>query len=237
MTARRTTLYRLRMLSPWLTIALLMGMSLALPNRSKFDPRAAERKAEIAQAIREAPFFIGRWVGEDATHMIPREAQILLHPNAMLSRTYRSPAGSTVHVFLVHCGDARDMIGHYPPVCYPSAGWIEAPAEPPTATIALEEQLIQVRHYVFERYGDRAKVDRIRILNVFILPEGHIALDIDDLDRQSERLAVTVQGVAQLQVITDASIPLNEALEAAGEILSGMQGVFEKLSVGRGEHT
>jgi hypothetical protein len=228
----RFAIHRVRLISPWLTIALLMGMSLALPNRSQNDPHAAARRSEIAAAIREAPFFIGRWVGEDATHMIPREAQTLLHPNAILSRTYRSPAGSTVHVLLVHCSDARDMIGHYPPVCYPSTGWIQAPAEPQTAMVAIGQQSIPVRHYVFQRYGERAKSERIRILNAFVLPDGHIALDIDDLNRQSERLAFTVQGVAQLQVIAEASMDLTEIVESASEILNGMPEVFEKLNVG-----
>src|SRR5262245_3661915 len=100
-------LNRLRVLAPWLTLAALATLSLALPNRSAFSPQAEQRKSEVALAMRQAPFFIGPWVGEDALHQVPREAQALLHPNAILSRTYRSPAGPTVRVLIVHCGDAR----------------------------------------------------------------------------------------------------------------------------------
>jgi hypothetical protein len=234
--AKRRCANRVLLAAPWTTVAMLIALSVLLPNRSELSADSQVQQAQIAAAMAEAPFFIGRWVGEDASQMVPREAQALLHPNAIMSRTYRSPAGPTVQVFMVHCSDARDMIGHYPPICYPSAGWLEAPNPASAATISADDRQIPVREYVFQRYSDRATVERIRILNCFILPSGRTALDIDDINRQSERLALSVQGVAQLQIMTAASVPLDEALAAAGEILGGMGDMLDKLQVDRADH-
>ena len=55
---------------------------------------------------------------------VPPEAQELLRPNAIFSRRFQRPGEIGVHVLVVHCSDARDMIGHYPPICYPSSGWV-----------------------------------------------------------------------------------------------------------------
>jgi hypothetical protein len=218
--------------APWVTVGLLMGMSLLLPNRSSFSPDTEKRKALVAHAMKSAPFFIGRWVGQDAAHLIPREAQTLLHPNALLSRTYRSPAGPTVQILIVHCGDARDMIGHYPPICYPSAGWLALPDSSRDMTLSVNGATLPARHYEFQCISEQRRVETIRVFNAFILPGGRAALDIDDINRQSERLALSVQGVAQLQVITSASAPIPQAIEAANEILGGMPELFDALGLG-----
>jgi hypothetical protein len=166
---------------------------------------------------------------------VPKEAQRLLEPNAILSRIYQSPAGPSVQILLIHCGDARDMIGHYPPICYPSAGWVQIPVQHDTdIALRVNNVRLPVHQYSFQCFGERGRVETIRIFNAFILPDGRVTRQIDELNRQSERLAVSVQGVAQLQVITSASVPLDEAIDAAGEILSGMPQLFDALKVGQG---
>jgi hypothetical protein len=47
-------------------------------------------------------------------------------------------------------------------------------------------------------------------------------------------MAVAVEGVAQVQVITSASVPVTQAIDAANEILSGMSAMLEALKVGQG---
>lgn len=234
MTRHRLMMNRFLLAAPWLTVLALMGMSMVLPNRSEFSLEAQARKAQVAAAMQAVPLFIGdRWIGEERP--VPKEAQKLLHPNAILSRAYSSPGGPTMQVLVVHCGDARDMIGHYPPICYPSAGWVQAPVDGETDTwLDVNGQKVPVRQYSFRCIGEHGRVETIRIFNAFILPDGGVTRQIDDINRQSERLAVSVQGVAQLQVITTASVPLNEAIDSAGEILSGMKVMFEALRVGQG---
>ena len=124
MISRHAMMNRVLVLAPWLTLALLLGMSRVLPNRSEFNPNSQQRKAEVAHAMQSIPMFIGRWVGQDKE--VPKEAQKLLRPNAILSRIYTSAASPTTWIVVVHCSDARDLDGHYPPKCYPAHGWITA---------------------------------------------------------------------------------------------------------------
>lgn len=233
MTPKRIMLNRLLVAAPWLTVLVLLGLSAALPNRTTFTPDSEHRKAEVAAALNAVPYFIGRWVGEDRE--VTREAQQLLRPNAIFSRWYQSPGDAGLHVLVVHCSDARDMIGHYPPICYPASGWL--PLNVPDNVdieLTVNGAVLPVRQYMFQRIGEGGRENTIRIFNAFILPDGTVTRQIDDINRQSERLAVSVQGVAQLQVITAASVPVHSAVEAANELLGGMDVMFDALGVGQG---
>ncbi|MEM7228441.1 MAG: exosortase-associated EpsI family protein [Planctomycetota bacterium] len=229
-----TSLRRIGFIAPWITLALLPSLAWKLPNRAVVDDRAVARQVTVRRAFADVPLLIGSWIGEDQT--IAVEAQELLRPNATLSRTYRALGRPSVHVLCVHCGDARDMIGHYPPVCYPTSGWLrDTPAGETDLTLTVKGRTLPVRLYEFRRMRDDRREERIRIFSAFILPDGTSSRDIDDINRQSERLAVSIQGVAQLQVLTSSSIPLEDARSAAEEVLAGMNGLFDALRAGDGE--
>jgi len=236
MTRKRTFINHLLVASPWLTLALLATLSFALPNRNRFMPEADARRTQIAGEFAAVPLFInGDWVGRD--ELVAQEAQKLLRPNAILSRRYDrlGEPGGSAQVLVVHCGDARDMIGHYPPICYPSAGFVEDRVpEQRNIFLAVDGRLLPVRQYEYHRARDRASLEQLRVFSAFILPDGTVTREIDDIDKQSERLAVTVQGVAQLQVVTPAAMPLEQAVIAAQEILGGMTGLLHALNVGQG---
>jgi hypothetical protein len=125
------------------------------------------------------------------------------------------------------------MIGHYPPICYPSAGWqqVELGGQP-VMSLSVEDRSLPVRQYGFEFISEQGRPQTIRILNAFILPDGAVSSRIEDIDRQSERLAVSVRGVAQLQIITSAAVPLDQTIAAANELLAGLAPLFDALGVG-----
>jgi hypothetical protein len=233
---RTIILKRLNDVAPWLSVLLLAGLALTLPTSTVADGSAEVRSAEVAYAVAEVPWLIGRWVGEDAP--VPREAQKLLRPNSILSRVYRTPRGPQVHVLLVHCGDARDMRGHYPPICYPSSGYVSVqPGIGADVVLTAAGCEIPVQTYAFERMRDRTHVERIRVFNAFILPDGSVSRNIDDINRQSERAPIASLGVAQLQVITPSDFTLDEAVAAGNEILGGMPELLEALRVKEREDT
>jgi hypothetical protein len=235
MTRTRYMWYRIASIAPWLTAVVMLSFAAALPNRIAGTPQSQVRKAQLAQAMNDVPLLIDHWVGEDVP--VPPEAQKLLRPNAILSRTYVASGGPALRLLIVHCSDARDMIGHYPPICYPSSGWIESPVgNADGVTINAGQCELPVRTYSFRRLRDRGTEDAIRIFNAFILPDGTVARSIDEIDRQSERLEVSVQGVAQLQVITAQELPLDRAVAAVNELLGGMTPLFDALRAGQGVH-
>jgi hypothetical protein len=231
MNARTAMNNRLLVVAPWVTIGALIALSFVLPNSTADVPDDAPQKQAIAQAVDDLPIFIGRWIGvdvEDRESTIPREAQKLLKPNAYRQLRYTG-GGPTVFVLIVHCSDARDMIGHYPPICYPSAGWEESDPANRDLTLSVSGIPFPVREYGFKGYREGGREEIIRIFDAFVLPDGTVTREIDDINRQSERLSVSVQGVAQLQVITSGRVSADEAVVAAEEILGGMSGLFAAL--------
>jgi hypothetical protein len=220
-------------LAPWASLLVLMGFSRWMPTSVRLDEDALAHRQRVAAAIAAVPFFVGDWVGRD--EQVPPEAQKLLRPNAIFSRTYQKPLGPRLHMLLVHCADARDMIGHYPPVCYPSAGWVseEIPG-PRDVVVGAGGAALPVRLYGFRRMQQLGREDRIIILNAFILPGGNVSRDISDINRQSERLEISLQGVAQLQIIAPSALGAAAAVDAAGDLLGGLGDLLRALSVDEG---
>ncbi len=216
---------------PALTLGLLLFMPVLFSNRTRFDAKAAAGQVAVAAAIEHAPYQVGRWVGADIP--IPPAALRLLHPNAILSRRYESiDRAFSVQLLLVHCTDARDMLGHYPPVCYPSSGWSPLDVNRDReSVVTVRGRPIPFRMYGFRRIEAEVHVVEVRVLNVFILPDGTLTPDIDEISRLSERLALSAKGVAQMQIVTPWEIGEEIAAEAAGEILEAMPDLLTALRV------
>ena len=68
------------------------------------------------------PYKLGSWAGSDVES--PPSAIQMLKPNVVVSRYYENTeTGEAVSLLLTHCKDARNLVGDYPPVCYPSSGY------------------------------------------------------------------------------------------------------------------
>ena len=237
MKVRRTSLGFLNRAAVGLAFVLVIVLPMVFPNHVRPDPAALVRQVAVADAVEAAPYQIGRWLGTDIP--VPRSAVELLRPNAILSRRFRRvEGGHSVTVLVVHCMDIRDMGGHYPPVCYPSAGWSKADdLASGEASLEFGGRRLPVAVYAFRRIQDGIRESRIRIYNFFVLPDGRVTTDIDELRARSERLALSAQGVAQIQILTVIEMPPAEAVAAANEFLEGLTGLLTALGVVEGgEH-
>ena len=92
----------------------------------RIDPESLtgidEYHEKVASAIDAIPYRVGNWIGTDIE--APREAVKLLRPNRLLQREFVDPSTrERFNVLVVHCGSLDDMLGHYPPICYPAHGW------------------------------------------------------------------------------------------------------------------
>lgn len=219
--------------SPALTIGALLLLPVVLPNHIEITHTAELRQVGLLAAMEAVPYTIGPWIGTDVE--VPADAGEMLHTTAILSRRYdRLPRGPMVSVMLVHCTDSRDMLGHYPPRCYPSSGWSKPDKYDEDGTpfeLVAGDLTIPVTEYVYEYPLEHGQTARIRIFNFFILPDGTLSRNKDDIYKQSERLAVAVQGAAQMQVITSLDLPRDQALAEAGELLKGMEQLFQEFGV------
>jgi hypothetical protein len=171
----------------------------------------------LARTIESAPREIREWVGVDVP--IPVQAQNLLRPTAFLSRQYVNRAtGESCVVTIVHCGDARDMLDHYPPNCYPGQGWILQRAKP--AEFKLSVGTVQATNYEFAR-GRFGVSTLAAVTNAMILPNGTTDREMAGVERAMSTPALRNLGVAQVQVFFDQAIPEARRQAIAGEMLEG----------------
>jgi len=234
---------RAQEIAPILSIALLLTLPALFSHDPQTVPISGPEQRLVAEAVAAMPYRIGMWAGRDAD--VPEAAVRLLRPNAMISRRFTNlERGLTIDFTIVHCGDARDMLGHYPPVCYPSAGWVadaSIEAQPSSrsvresgasiARLSVAGRPTDVHHYHFSRIRDYGETVRVQIFNFFVLPSGEITYDIGDVSRRTNWLGASVHGVAQIQLLMSASVPRELAIEGANDLLQGMTEIFESLGV------
>ena len=161
--------------------------------------------AQVRQAIDQLPTQIGSF---HAKEQPPIPAAIdMLRPNRLLQREYTNVVTQErFSLLVVHCGDVRDMMGHFPPSCYPSAGWAIVNDGPQTIE-RTNGGPIPITRYRVERDIDGIPHRRV-IANTFILPRADRPLGRDDrdLDSVTRTRWSSGLGAAQVQIITSAEM-------------------------------
>jgi hypothetical protein len=224
-------LQRIRELSPIIAAAMLLTLPIVLPDASVTDAAFAQRNAGIAAAMEQVPWRIGRWRGEPVP--VPAAAQDVLRPNAIVSRRYQEIGGELEAILvIVHCSDTRDMLGHFPPMCYPANGWQAVKdsggLEPIAADIGIHRSVDCMR-YDFYLNTDWGSTRGIKIYNFFVLPGGAIAHELGELRGQAGRTRTSAMGVAQVQIAFSDQVSDEEARRATAELLEGIQPLFVVL--------
>ncbi len=224
--------------APVLTLAVILSAPFWMRTGAYYaaDGHSEEDARRVAAAVDEVPYRIGSWSGQDAS--VPEAANELLRPNALLSRRYVNlHTGERIDFLFVHCGDSRDMQGHYPPVCYPNSGWVFTSGQKESEPVELQAsgKSIPGLEYRFSRIDQWPNRSEIRIFNFFVLPNGELTHDIDEVGKRINWLGASIQGVAQVQILTQADMSREDALEATTEILEGVWGLFEVLGVETGD--
>ncbi len=186
----------------------------------------------VAGAIERIPYRIGPWLGRDVETQ--PAAVRLLRPNKLMQRRYTDPAtGEDVSLLLVHCGDVRDMAGHYPPVCYPAHGWKETASADAYETIQLLGQSARARVYRFTQRRDGV-LREMSVVNFFVLPggESHVTPDMDDLERATQRRASATLGSAQVQILTSERMTGEQRREVVGEFVRAIEPSLREVARG-----
>lgn len=192
---------------------------------------SAPYHARVVAAAETVPLHIGSWMGADTP--VPAAAIQILHPNVIISRRYVNlTTGHGVSFLLVQVRDARDILGHYPPVCYAGQGWMRNATEP--VDWRLDEQTIQGTRYLFssERSGRRSE---IVVDNALFLPNGTTCRDMDGVDTAARDNRLKFFGAAQVQVVYDNAIPDGQRRELFETFIRAARPVVEELKMGVGK--
>lgn len=183
-------------------------------------------QARVREAYAQLPMRIGNWIGEETP--VPQSAVALLHPNVIISRRYTNfVTGRTASFLLTQCADARDMAGHYPPICYPNQGWILQRSE--AHRWAVDGLEVNGMEYRFLR--SPTSPAGIVVRNFMILPDGSIAPDMDSI-RKSTSVRRRFYGAGQVQVICDAGVPDAEQGEIFTSLVEGHMPVITAILSG-----
>lgn len=215
-----------RTLSPALSVGMLLWaahVTHGWPAQSDARPYQDRSKA----AVEAIPLEVGRWVGRETK---PQAAAIeMLRPNVLRTIEFSDPSlaalrGPERRVWLnvVQCRRAADMLGHYPPKCYPSYGDVLVSARPRTWSIAAPGPLlpgasvppmqITGTEYTFDRNVE-GKAFRRTVYNFMIAPGRGLAPDMKELEEAAEDYRRRYFGAAQVQVVF-ASLAGQEPSEA-----------------------
>jgi hypothetical protein len=218
-------------LLPPLATALLLLALLATGGIDAHRHRGVEvYMAGVRDAIEAIPHRIGSAVGSDVE---PTPAAVrILSPNKILQRRYIDPlSGAGMSLLIVHCGDVRDMLGHYPPVCYRAHGW--QPGSRTTLPIEIDQTGTFAAVYEFSRRDDLAE-RRMTIVNFFILPgeRAQFATDMDAVERLAGLRAAAGLGVAQIQIVMEGTPSTDERARTVAEVLPVLEPVVRAISRG-----
>jgi hypothetical protein len=157
--------------------------------------------ASVRAAVDVLPVVNGSWVGVDVP--VPEAAVRMLHPNVIVSRRYQNlSTRESVTLLLVHVKDARDVLGHYPPVCYPGQGWKTQAAQ--AIDWSVGPMVIRGTEYEFAR--DRLEGGaRLIVDNFLVLAGGETCRNMDGVEVAAQDRKRKFLGAGQVQFVHDAS--------------------------------
>lgn len=213
---------RINRTAPLLSIILMMGGWFLIDNPLGVDSHILKHRAEIAAEMDEFPFQLDNWWGADVP--VPTAAMEILRPNSLVSRRFsRLETSDDVVLALIHCSDLRDMVGHYPPVCYPATGWTLNEDATEDVTVQLADINVQMRLYRFRRFDQDGLEQEQTVLSMFLLPNGLLLTDMQELKgRSTQGRNMSAVGVAQLQMVFTESPDTRLVVEHTTELLSAV---------------
>ncbi|MFV1968179.1 MAG: exosortase-associated EpsI family protein [Pirellulaceae bacterium] len=207
-----------------ISLLLLTGMAVARVYRPQ-PADAAPYHEHVRQVAGSLPIRIGDWVGTDLD--VPPAAIKMLQPNVLVYRQYHQlETGQIASLLLVQCKDARDLAGHFPPVCYPAHGWEPVFSRP--HTWRLDDRTIDGMEYGFDFRGLQATQHMV-VANFMVLPDGQFLRDMKGVRRAAADYTRHFLGAAQFQIVMDASIPESQRDKTVQQLLEGCRETIDAI--------
>lgn len=214
-----------RMIAPLACLALLAGI--AAEARQRPAARDAEPfHARVRQACAAVPESFGDW--RSVEDSMPSDVANLLRPNAWSSRTFTNARTcESVNVNIVQCRDARDMTGHFPPLCFASNGWIERSSE--DGDLQTGAGPVPVRVYVFSR-PDAQEREGLAVVHFIALPARGFERDLNAIWSAAGDYTRRHFGAAQFQLVFLASLDPVRRIEIAREFIDAHRELINALT-------
>lgn len=212
-------LHAINRIAPLACIACLLGAAVVMSRGLAVDPDQARVRAHaVRSTLAGVPYLKGDWVGSDCE--LPAGATEILMPTAVLSRRFTEMgSGRRATLGIVHCGDVRDMHGHYPPSCYPSSGWRPRESGHDQVSLALDGERFDASLYRFSSIDASGMLREVSVVGFFALPDGTLGSDGELLRSRAAKLEISRMGVGQIQIVMDGWPPADEVASVAQDLL------------------
>jgi hypothetical protein len=205
-------------------VGLLIGATIDMRSVSA-PPDAEPYHARVREAQKLLPNTIGDWVGEDRP--ADKDAVKMLRPNVLMTRQYTNVVtGRRATLLLVQVGDARDLMHHYPPVCYVNQGWKQVESEPKHWKV--DDYDIRGVEYQFAKSSFDGTA-AMYVSDFMIMPDGRFMPDMDSIYAQAADLNRRFYGAAQIQVIPDATVSPSEREAIVRTLVSGNRAIVDAI--------
>jgi len=216
------------LVSPALCVALLGGLMVEKQTRVRAED-AEPFHAKAKAAIASIPYQLGGWCGQDDE--VPPAASQLLRPNIILSRTYVDPTrmDRRASLLIVQCKDSRDMLGHFPPVCYPAHGMTLAAKAARDWQIG--DLLITGTEYEFLQVSHERDL-KMAVRNFMVVPGSGIKRDMDGVLASAADHQARYFGAAQFQVTFSADYTPAQRDEVFAKLIGPIVPVIQTLRSG-----
>ena len=217
-----------RLFAPVLTLLVLGGLT--AQKLSYADPEDADPYHQrVREAISRIPYKIGDWSGTDVD--APRAAIRLLQPNALCSRRYENrQTNQSVSLLIVHCRDARDMGGHYPPVCYRAHGWVQRAARSVLWEVN-PRMSVPAAEYEFSMWLP-SHSRTLWVVNVLLLPDGSMSPDMSRVRSAAADYRTHFFGAGQIQLAFGERIRASERERIFKTFVNAIVPVIEAMKSG-----
>lgn len=184
--------------------------------------------ARVRAAIDAAPMHFDSWMGTDVP--VPTGAVKMLHPNALVSRQFQNlQTGEQFTFVLVQVHDARDVLGHFPPVCYPAEGWTMKT----TSAVDWKTTTLAVMGIEYSFGRDQAETpSEIVVDNFLLLPDGKTCRDMDGVENAAQNRRRKLFGACEVQFVFDADFPSARRHEIVEKFLAFHQPVLDAIRSG-----
>ena len=226
------TAFNTLMQNKWTLLAALVllgavaAMTWSRPSPADADPY--HQAVAAAADPSSLPYEFGTWVGKDVD--VPPSAIQLLQPNVLISRQYHDPVrGLVAHFVLVQTRDARSLIGHYPPNCYPSVGWAMADVDLTQWTVRGHE--VPGTEYLFTMDASLQNA-RKWVANFMVLPGGEIVPNMEGVTEAEADYRRRFFGAAQVQVVLPGGLSQDQRDQVVREMLAGHWGLIQAVRSG-----
>lgn len=224
----------LRLGGPWtsacITLLLLGGVAWEVRGRDQSADAVAYHQRIRGVADSAIPYSAGDWLGHDVE--CPPAAIDMLHPNVLTSRAFANVrTGEVASLLFVQCSDARDLLGHYPPVCYVAHGMTLVSREARDWTVGGVE--IHGMRYHFGNVASSSSSGTV-IDNFMALPTGKFGRDMEDVSAVAKDRRLRQFGAAQVQLLTDESMTDARRDEVVRELIEPIVPLLRCISARTG---